>query len=126
MRAPGDGRPSIFANAVDNLGPTPRSNLATLSLKREPANRAIGDHRFNRSSLTKSSASFGPVEKSGPDFHRLALPNLLKSNIRSIPKYGSGVVCLFGRLEQGKQNVWCNLYWIATLATTPAASGEGV
>jgi hypothetical protein len=24
------------------------------------------------------------------------------------------------------QNVWCNLYWIATLATTPAASGEGV
>ena len=102
MRAPVDGRPSCSVNAVDNLGPTPRSNPPTFSLEREPANRAIGDYGFNRSSLTKSSASLGPVEKSGPDFHRIALPNLLKSNIRSIPKYGSGVVWLLNRLEQGK------------------------
>lgn len=64
----------------------------TLSLKREPVSRANGYHRFNRSSLTMSSASLGPVEKSGADFHRLALPSLLKSPIRSIPKSGSGVV----------------------------------
>jgi hypothetical protein len=66
------------------------------------ANRATGDCRFNRSSLTMSSASLVSVEKSGPDFHRLGLPNPLKSNIRSIPKYGSGVVWLLYRLEQGK------------------------
>jgi hypothetical protein len=32
------------------------------------------------------------VEKIGPDFHRLAAPTRPKSTIRSIPKYGSGVV----------------------------------
>jgi hypothetical protein len=59
-----------------------------------------GDYRFNRSSLTENSASLGLVEKSGPDFHRLALPNLVKSTIRSIPKYGSGVVWLSQRFER--------------------------
>jgi len=38
------------------------------------------------------SASLVPVEKSGPDFHRLAAPAYLKSPIRSIPKYGSGAI----------------------------------
>ena len=46
------------------------------------------------SSLTMSPASLVPVEKSGPDFHRLALPSHPKSNIRSIPKPGSGVILL--------------------------------
>jgi hypothetical protein len=41
-----------------------------------------------------SSASVVPVEKSGPDFHRVTLLSLLKSNIRSIPKRGSGVILL--------------------------------
>jgi hypothetical protein len=85
---------------VDNLGPTPLSNIPTLSLNGNPQITPPGDHRFNQSSLTKSSASLGPVEKSGPDFHRLALPNLSKSTIRSIPKYGSGVVWLCERLVQ--------------------------
>jgi hypothetical protein len=76
-------------------------NVPTFIAQREPASRANGGYRFNQSSLTKSSASLLPVEKSGPDFHRLALPNLLKSTIRSIPKYGSGVVWLFERLVQG-------------------------
>jgi hypothetical protein len=35
-----------------------------------------------------------PVEKSGPDFHRLAVPTRSKSPIRSVPKSGSGVVTL--------------------------------
>lgn len=42
-----------------------------------------------------SAASLLPVEKNGPDFHKLALPNRPKSPIRSIPKYGSGVVQLY-------------------------------
>ena len=50
-----------------------------------------------RSSLTMSSASLVPVEKSGPDFHRLALPSHPKSHIRSIPKSGSGVIPLLLR-----------------------------
>jgi hypothetical protein len=33
-----------------------------------------------------------PVEKSGRDFHRLALPGCPKSTIRSIPKPGSGAI----------------------------------
>src|SRR5713226_1364191 len=37
-----------------------------------------------------------PVEKSGPDFHRLAVPIRWKSTIRSVPKSGSGVVILAG------------------------------
>jgi len=41
-----------------------------------------------------SSASLVPVEKSGPDFHRLAEPTCPKSAIRPIPKYGSGAVRL--------------------------------
>jgi hypothetical protein len=35
-----------------------------------------------------------PVEKSGPDFHRLAVPTRSKSPIRSVPKSGSGAVTL--------------------------------
>jgi hypothetical protein len=50
-----------------------------------------------RSSLTMSSASLVPVEKSGRDFHRLALPSHPKSNIRSIPKPGSGAISLLER-----------------------------
>jgi hypothetical protein len=53
-----------------------------------------GARRFNRSSLIMSSASMVPVEKSGPDFHRLAAPTRPKSPIRSIPKYGSANVGL--------------------------------
>jgi hypothetical protein len=44
-----------------------------------------------------SSASLVPVEKSGPDFHRPALPSRPKSHIRSIPKPGSGVIPLLRR-----------------------------
>jgi hypothetical protein len=53
-----------------------------------------------RSSLTMSSASVVAVEKSGPDFHRLALPSHPKSNIRSIPKSGSGAIPLLFRQLQ--------------------------
>ena len=53
-----------------------------------------------RSSLTMSSASLVAVEKSGPDFHRLALPSHPKSHIRSIPKSGSGVIPLLFRQVQ--------------------------
>src|SRR5260370_6951478 len=61
-------------------------------------NRSAGACRFNRSSLIMSSASIVPVEKSGPDFHRLAAPTRPKSTIRSIPKYGSANVVLdYGR-----------------------------
>ena len=41
-----------------------------------------------------SSAFLVPVEKNGSDFHRLAMPTHPKSPIRSIPKYGSGVIPL--------------------------------
>ncbi len=40
------------------------------------------------------SAFSAPVEKSGPDFHRLAVPTRSKSPIRSVPKSGSGDVTL--------------------------------
>ena len=91
---PGDGSPFCSANAVDNLGPTPPSKIPASPLGRRRAKRDAGDRRFNRSSLTMSSASVVPVEKSGPDFHRLTLLSLLKSTIRSIPKPGSGVIPL--------------------------------
>ncbi len=91
---PGDGRPICSANAVDNLGPTPPSTFPASPLGRRRANRDADDRRFNRSSLTMSSASVVPVEKSGPDFHRLKLLNPLKSPIRSIPKPGSGAIPL--------------------------------
>jgi len=29
-------------------------------------------------------------------------------------------------LSRVEPSVWCNSYWVATLATTPAASGAGV
>jgi len=61
---------------------------------RRPQDRAPGDHGFNRSSSSMSSASLVPVEKNGPDFHRLAAPTRPKSPIRSFPKYGSGAVWL--------------------------------
>ena len=67
-------------------------HLLPQRVERPRANRTGAGRWINRSSLTMSSASLVPVEKSGPDFHRVALPNLLKSNIQSIPKYGSGVV----------------------------------
>jgi len=54
-------------------------------------------HVQTRSSLAMSSASLVAVEKSGPDFHRPALPSHPKSNIRSIPKSGSGVIPLLLR-----------------------------
>lgn len=37
-----------------------------------------------------------PVEKTGPDFHRLAANARMKSAIRSIPKHGSGMWWLYG------------------------------
>ena len=96
MSGPGDGRPFCSANPVDNLGPTPPSRFPASPLWRRRANCDAGDRRFNRSSLTMSSASVVPVEKSGPDFHRVTLLSLLKSTIRSIPKRGSGVIPLCG------------------------------
>jgi hypothetical protein len=97
LSGPGDWGPFRSANAVDNLVPTPPSRFPAQSRWRRCANRDAGDRRFNRSSLTSSSASVVPVEKSGPDFHRVTLLSLLKSPIRSIPKRGSGVIPLSGR-----------------------------
>ena len=84
--------PVLLCKCCGQPGANSSFQHSNLIAQREPASRANGGCRFNRSSLTKSSASLGPVEKSGPDFHRVALPNLSKSTIRSIPKYGSGVV----------------------------------
>src|SRR6266478_4427351 len=70
----GGKRPPPFANAVDNLGSkTPA--ISSCSLARE-ANLVLRarEHRFNRSSTISSSVALAPVEKTGPDFHRLAAP----------------------------------------------------
>ena len=48
----------------------------------------------NRSPALAGFLLSAPVEKSGPDFHRLAVPTYSKSNIRSVPTSGSGVVTL--------------------------------
>ncbi len=47
-----------------------------------------------------SSIESSPVEKSGRDFHRLAVPTKSKSPIRSIPKRGSGTVTLERRMME--------------------------
>lgn len=87
-------RPPPFANAVDNLG-SKSPPISSCSLAREAifVLRAR-EHRFNRSSTIPSFVTLAPVEKNGPDFHRLALPNHPKSPIRSIPKYGSASILL--------------------------------
>ena len=72
-------------------------HLLPQRVERPRANRTGAGRWINRSSLTMSSASSVPVEKSGPDFHRLTLLSLLKSPIRSIPKSGSGTILLRGR-----------------------------
>ena len=126
MLAPGDGLPRRSANPVDNLGPTPLSTFPVLSLRWGPANRAAGDSRFNRSSLTTSFASLMPVEKSGPDFHRLALPSRPKSHIRSIPKYGSGVIRLCVSAVRISGTDWCNLYWALRPNPYPGCFRAGI
>src|ERR1700730_3427521 len=75
----GEGNRPGSANTVDNLRP----NLSILLLLffAIDALRASrnGDRRFNRSSTVVSSAMLLPVEKNGPDFHRLAAPARPKS-----------------------------------------------
>src|SRR5450759_5958796 len=68
--------------------------LPRLRSREDLANRTLRDSRFNPKLLTMSSASLVPVEKSGRDFHRVALPSRLKSTIRSIPKSGSDAIRL--------------------------------
>jgi len=79
---------------VDKLGSTAPPSVSTQPPGLRPRDRAAGDHGFNRSSSSMSSASLVPVEKSGPDFHRLAAPTCPKSPIRAFPKYGSDAVWL--------------------------------
>src|SRR6266404_9444086 len=98
----GGKRPPPFANAVDNLG-SKTPTISSCSLARE-ANLVLParEHRFNRSSIISSSVALAPVEKNGPDFHRLAAPTCSKSPIRSDPKPGSGIVTLGQRRLR-----WC-------------------
>src|SRR5207248_1687970 len=57
------------------------------------------------------------VEKSGPDFHRLAVPARPKSTIRSSPKYGSGVVRLLVACLLGIADTECgDSYWVVGLS----------
>jgi len=94
LRPAGGNSPPALANAVDNLG----SNSPPISFC-SPAREAVpelraGEHCFNRSPPLTGFVFSAPVEKSGPDFHRLAVPAWSKSHIRSVPKSGSGVVTL--------------------------------
>src|SRR6266566_6728853 len=82
------------ADPVENLGSTSPTSDGRVWPGRRPLSRAARDRGFNRSSSSMSSASLVPVEKSGPDFHRLATPTCPKSAIRSFPKYGSVAVGL--------------------------------
>jgi hypothetical protein len=89
---PGEGCGLGSANGVDNLGPNRFHPFSASSSAKPCGMRIKGDRRFNRSTTTMGSASLVPVEKIGPDFHRLAVPARWKSPIRSIPKHGSGVI----------------------------------
>jgi hypothetical protein len=89
-----DVRDPGFANAVDNLGPKSPPVFSRFQPARLPFIHVAGERRFNRSPPSLELRVLVPVEKSGPDFHRLAVPTCPKSPIRSIPKYGSGVVRL--------------------------------
>src|SRR5260370_25770775 len=102
-------RPPPFANAVDNLGSkSPPISFCSLAREAIFLLRAR-EHRFNRSSTIPSFVTLAPVEKNGPDFHRLAAPTCSKSNIRSIPKSRSGVVMLLKR--------WLG-WWVSALSAT--------
>ena len=93
------GRPAVLlCKSCGQPGANSSSDL--LRVVAHAGNPPIAHRRRQvqtRSSLTMSSASVVAVEKSGPDFHRLALPSHPKSNIRSIPKSGSGVIPLLLR-----------------------------
>src|SRR6266853_6065408 len=102
-------RPPPFANAVDNLG-SKSPPISSCSLAREAiVVLRAREHRFNRSSTIPSFVTLAPVEKNGPDFHRLAAPTCSKSNIRSDPKPGSDAVTLRGR-SLG--------WWVSALSAT--------
>src|SRR5713226_276266 len=86
--------PPAFANAVDNLGSmSPPISSCSPAREAVPELRA-SEHCFNRSRPLTGFVFSPPVEKSGPDFHRLAVPTHSKSPIRSVPKSGSAVVTL--------------------------------
>jgi hypothetical protein len=90
------------------------------------ANRSAGARRFNRSSMIMSSASMVAVEKSGPDFHRLAAPTCPKSPIQSIPKYGSAIVGLrYGDDETSRGPELCVLYLDCAHAPSPGSFRAG-
>ena len=91
---PGEGDPLGSANAVDNLGSTLFHPSPASSPARHPGIQSKATAGTTEARRPTSSALLCPVEKSGPDFHRLAAPTCPKSHIRSIPKYGSGVICL--------------------------------
>jgi hypothetical protein len=88
----GEGMPADSANAVDKPGPNSIPSFSHRAAREAIPASLNGDRGFNRSSTPMGFASPVPVEKSGPDFHRLAAPTCPKSPIRSIPKYGSGAI----------------------------------
>lgn len=91
---PGEGGLLGSANAVDNLGPTPFHPFPASSPARHPGIPSKATAGTTEAQRPMSPVQLCPVEKSGPDFHRLAVPTCPKSHIRSIPKYGSGVIWL--------------------------------
>src|SRR6266849_1248341 len=100
-------RPPPFANAVDNLG-AKSTPISSCSLARESSFvLRAREHRFNRSSTIPSFVTLAPVEKNGPDFHRLAVQICSKSHIRSVPKSGSGVVTF---------REWWLEWWVSALS----------
>jgi hypothetical protein len=93
------GRPAVLlCKCCGQPGANSSSDLSRVNAHTgNPQIAPLATAGSTRSSLTMSSASLVPVEKSGPDFHRPALPSRPKSHIRSIPKPGSGVIPLLRR-----------------------------
>jgi hypothetical protein len=88
----GEGNRPGSANTVDNLGPNllnPSPAFSPWMLSAHRSRLAAGSTEAH---LSQAPPTMLPVEKSGPDFHRLAAPARPKSPIRSIPKYGSGAI----------------------------------